>query len=116
MSYPEAEQNNYQYVIAEVDDTCPLSRDELVAVLHSENVLARKYFWPGCHRMKPYREMYPDEDRFLPRTNELASRVIVLPTGTAVSPKDIDIICEILRSTCLQANDVRGILHAQQTD
>ena len=30
-------------------------RDDLVAALHAENVLARRYFYPGCHRLEPYR-------------------------------------------------------------
>jgi dTDP-4-amino-4,6-dideoxygalactose transaminase len=107
MSYPKGDTYNYQYVIAEVSPQCALSRDELVAVLHCENVLARKYFWPGCHHMKPYRELYPEEDQFLTQTNKLSPRVIVLPTGTAVSPKEIAVVCDIIRTACLQAEMVR---------
>ena len=33
----------------------PGAARQIVAALHAENVLARKYFWPGCHRMQPYR-------------------------------------------------------------
>jgi dTDP-4-amino-4,6-dideoxygalactose transaminase len=43
--YDEAEQNNYQYIIVEVDETAAgLSRDMLVEILQAENVLARRYF------------------------------------------------------------------------
>ena len=65
-----------------------LNRDDLVAALHAENVLARKYFWPGCHRMKPYQDLFPWADMHLPQTNSVAGRVIVLPTGTVVSEDD----------------------------
>ena len=52
MPYDSAERGNYQYVVVEVDEaTAGLTRDDLIKVLHAENVLARKYFWPGCHRM-----------------------------------------------------------------
>ena len=34
-----------------------LSRDQLQRLLWAENVVARRYFYPGCHRMEPYRSM-----------------------------------------------------------
>ncbi len=47
--YDESEKCNYQYIIVEVAPDFPITRDEIVRVLQAENVLARKYFWPGCH-------------------------------------------------------------------
>ena len=58
-----------------------------------------KYFWPGCHRMEPYRTLYPEAGRDLPHTEEVAGRVIVLPTGTAVAPEMICAIVNLLRMT-----------------
>ena len=56
-AYEESERSNYQYVIVEVDGPAAgLTRDELVGILHAENILARRYFFPGCHRMEPYRD------------------------------------------------------------
>ena len=62
-----------------------LTRDELVAVLHAENVMARRYFHPGVHRMEPYRSLFPDAHRTLPRTEEACREVLVLPTGPSLS-------------------------------
>ena len=45
---------------------CGISRDELVQILQAENVLARRYFYPGCHRMEPYRSYYPHARLLLP--------------------------------------------------
>lgn len=98
--YDAKERNNYQYVVVEVGSEAGATRDQLVATLTAENVLARKYFWPGCHRMKPYRELYPLADAHLPNTNAVAGRVIVLPTGAAVSLEDIETICQIIRVRC----------------
>lgn len=92
------ERNNYQYVVLEVGDDFPLSRDEIVDVLHRENVLVRKYFWPGCHRMMPYRSLYPHAGLVLPNTIRVADRVIVLPTGSSISSGDIDVIVRVLRA------------------
>lgn len=89
--------SNFQYVVVEVGPGYPLRRDELVAVLHAENVFARRYFWPGCHRMQPYARLQPDVGALLPQTEAVAERVIVLPTGTAVEVEDIDRIGDIIR-------------------
>lgn len=97
MHYNETERNNWQYVILEVDPTCRATRDEIVAELHSHNILARKYFWPGCHRMKPYRDLQSHAGLVLPNTEAVASRVIVMPTGTTISKSHIEAIAEILR-------------------
>ena len=111
MPYDSTERANYQYVVMEVDEAAAgLTRDELVKVLHAENVLARKYFWPGCHRMEPYRSLYPYAGMFLPETERLAARIVVLPTGQAVTPEMIHTICAILRSALAQSAPVRAAL------
>jgi dTDP-4-amino-4,6-dideoxygalactose transaminase len=108
LRYEDRERNNYQYVVVEVDDTvAPLNRDELVSVLHAENVLARKYFWPGVHRMEPYRSLFPHAGLLLPETERVAARVIVLPTGTAVGPDEIRRVCGRIRQALASAAEVR---------
>ena len=94
-----SEQHNHQYVVAELDDELlrALPRDDLVAALHAENVLARRYFHPGCHRLEPYR----DPGIRLPVTEDVAARVLVLPTGTSVDAADVDTICALI-DTCVR--------------
>ena len=88
--YDERERNNFQYVIVEIDESVTgLSRDDLVRVLHAENVLARRYFYPGCHQMEPYRSYFPHAGLLLPHTERLVTRVMSLPTGTAVGEPQI---------------------------
>jgi dTDP-4-amino-4,6-dideoxygalactose transaminase len=109
--YDPGEQNNFQYAVAEVDPSkCPLGRDELVRVLAAENVLARRYFYPGCHRMEPYRTRYPFWDHTLPRTNDLAARLFALPTGTAIGPADVSGICSVIRLALRHAALLRAHL------
>ena len=101
--YDEAERCNYQYVILEVDaDVTGIARDQLVDTLWADNVRARRYFYPGVHRMEPYRSYFPHSDLLLPETEALSRRVMSLPTGTAVDVEDIRAICEIIR--CAIAN------------
>ena len=97
MPYSDAERNNFQYVILEVDPGCRATRDELIDELHRHNVLARKYFWPGCHRMKPYRNLQPHAGLMLPNTEAVAARVIVMPTGTTLSEQQIRAIASIVK-------------------
>lgn len=98
LPFNEDERNNYQYVVMEVGEDCPVGRDDIIAALHAENVLARRYFWPGIHRMKPYCDLNPTADDTLPKTDGVAKRVIVLPTGTAVEKTDIVLISRIIHA------------------
>lgn len=98
ISYNDEDRNNYQYLVLEIDEEkTGISRDALMEILHAENVVARRYFFPGCHRMEPYRSYFPHAGLLLPETERLCERVLVLPTGTAVSRADIVTICEIIR-------------------
>jgi len=69
----------------------------VVAALHAENILARKYFWPGCHGMKPYRELFPHARLVLANTESVAKKVIVLPSGTTLPSGSVETIAAICR-------------------
>jgi len=101
LKYDELERNNFQYIVLEVDSDFPVRRDEIIAALHAENVLARKYFWPGCHGMQPYNSLFPDAALMLTNTTQIADRVIVLPNGTTLSTKDVNVIGKIIRQLSL---------------
>lgn len=93
----EVERGNYQYITLEIDESVTgLGRDRLMQVLWAENVLARRYFYPGCHRMEPYRSYFSHGTQSLPETEKLTERVLCLPTGMSVSPKDIATIGRII--------------------
>lgn len=97
-TYNEQERNNYQYIVLEIDEAeAHIARDTLLAVLHAENVIARRYFFPGCHRMEPYRSYFPNAHLLLPNTERIAAQVLVLPTGECITEEQIDIICDIVR-------------------
>jgi dTDP-4-amino-4,6-dideoxygalactose transaminase len=107
LEYDPAERSNHQYIVVEVDAVeLGLDRDQLVRALHAENVLARRYFFPGCHQMEPYRTEQPDAGRHLPHTERLCTRVMTLPNGTAVRTEDIERIGVILRSCGEHAKEI----------
>lgn len=106
-SHDETERNNYQYVVLEIDQAeTGVSRDQIMNVLHAENVLARRYFYPGCHRMEPYRSYLPHAGLLLPETERLTERVLSLPTGTAIGSAEIRKVCEIIRLVVTNGRDV----------
>ncbi|WP_088254866.1 aminotransferase class I/II-fold pyridoxal phosphate-dependent enzyme [Fimbriiglobus ruber] len=108
LPYDARERNNYQYIVLEVDARAyGLTRDEIVAVLHAENVLARRYFYPGCHRMEPYRSYHPHAGLLLPETEAVAARVLLLPTGTSMEVEAIHDIGRILRAARSEVSAVR---------
>ena len=113
-TYDESERCNYQYIVLEMDETeTSVRRDDVVHVLLAENVIARRYFYPGCHRMEPYRSYFPHAaGLLLPETESLVQRVIALPTGTAVGPDEITEICRILRLVLAHGPEVRARLKA----
>ena len=114
ISYNEAEKCNYQYVILEIDEAVTqISRDQLIEILHAENVLARRYFCPGCHRMEPYRSYFPHAGLLLPETEKISARVLVLPTGTSIEPEDIRAICQIIRLATQNGLELNSIIKSR---
>lgn len=98
IAYSENDKNNYQYIVIEIDTaTVGISRDMLIDTLHADNILARRYFHPGCHRIEPYKSLFPNLFLRLPATESLTNRVICLPTGTTISENEISKICKQIR-------------------
>jgi dTDP-4-amino-4,6-dideoxygalactose transaminase len=105
--YDEAERCNYQYIVLEVDETASgLGRDRLIEILQAENVMARRYFYPGCHQMEPYRSRFPDAALRLPMTNNLARRTLALPNGISVGVDEVRDICGIIRIAVTHSQEV----------
>lgn len=114
IDYDLREANNFQYLVVEVSSPpASLNRDELVQVLQKENVLARKYFWPGCHKMEPYRALFPNAHLLLPETERVAANVMVLPTGLSVSVEMIAVICGLIRLALANPGAVRKAIQTK---
>lgn len=102
--YDENEKQNYQYIVIET-----LARDLIVDKLSEIDVLARRYFYPGIHRIDMYRYSdggvrpmpHPYSGALaLPETEHLARHTICLPTGPSVTEKDITRICDVVEGVC----------------
>ncbi len=100
----DPEQANCHHIGIAVDPVAAgLDRDALRRVLVAENVLARRYFYPGCHRVPPYSEGPVPE---LPVTDAALDRCLSLPTGTALEADDAAGIGRIVRLAVSSAAEV----------
>jgi dTDP-4-amino-4,6-dideoxygalactose transaminase len=109
--YEKGERNNYQYVVTQVDELVTgVTRDDLQSVLLAEQVLARRYFFPGCHRMAPYVDG-PAGNVTLPHSDHLASRVLCLPSGAGLDDETIAAIVDLIVFTIEHGAAVRARLH-----
>lgn len=105
--FDDQEKGNYQFVVIEIDrDETGITRDHLMEILHKEMVLARRYFYPGCHRMEPYRSYFPHAGILLPATEQVVERVLSLPTGTAVTDEDVSAICHLIQFTVEHGEEI----------
>jgi dTDP-4-amino-4,6-dideoxygalactose transaminase len=105
--YDSQEKNNYQYIVIEVEEKITgLSRDLLLEILHAENIRARRYFYPGCHQVEPYRSESSVAGLSLPETEKVTQRVLQLPTGTSISSSDIEKICDIIRFSVSNSEEI----------
>ena len=111
------EKNNYQYIVLEIDpQAAGITRDQLTQILWTENIRVRRYFFPGVHRMEPYRTQFPDFSGRLPETEKLVERLITLPTGTTIRPVDIEEVCQIIRLALRNSRELKQWLERSSGD
>ncbi len=111
LTYNEKEKCNFHYVVLEIEEKkIGLSRNELAEILHAENVIARRYFFPGCHKMEPYASYFPNAGVLLPETEHCAKRIICLPTGITAGLEEIKTIVQIIRLVIQGAAEIKARL------
>ena len=96
--YDDVEQTNYQYIAIEIDvEVAAINRDSLMNKLHAEGIMARRYFYPGCHQMAPYSTLDSIKGIQLSVTDKICEKILILPTGTGVSKDDVDRVCACIK-------------------
>lgn len=114
--YPPEHRQNYQYVVLQINaQETGLHRDELARLLWAEQIIARRYFYPGCHRMEPYRSYFPHAHLLLPETEALVQQTLLLPNGTTISPTDIQVICQLIRFIFENAAEISTLLQNRES-
>ncbi len=101
--------SNYQYLVCRVDEhEFGLRRDTLIDLLKAENVVARRYFYPGLHRSIPYAQELPQYLDRLPNTDSLCASCIQFPIGALVTSQSVELICDILMRAHQASAEIRS--------
>ncbi|MFN8093766.1 MAG: DegT/DnrJ/EryC1/StrS family aminotransferase [Vicinamibacteria bacterium] len=99
--------SNHHYVPVLLDPPAfGLSRDRLYRVLWAENVLARRYFHPGVHRMDAYAPAKGGPPP-LPVTEDVSARILCLPAGFARPDETVERVVAVVREARAEAPAIR---------
>ncbi len=102
--------SNYQYLVLEVDEAgFGVNRNTLHRALRAENVIARRYFFPGVHRTPPFDSKMKEQDSLMPITDEVCGKVMQLPLGSRIDCSTVDKICQIIGDVHKHADKIRKI-------
>lgn len=89
--------SNYQYVVCEIDEKAfGMGRDTLLTILNADNIIARRYFYPGVHRSVGFESKYQQDANSLTVTEEVCESAIQFPIGALVDESAVDKICGII--------------------
>lgn len=95
---PENASDSAQYYPIVIEDTYPMSRNEVYDLFKTINIMTRKYFYPICSDFECYRTLPSAKIENLPIANDLKNRVLCLPFYGDLE-KDVAIrICEVLKN------------------
>ena len=97
LQIPANATDSLQYLVLRLDASAAgLSRDLLHERLKRFNIITRKYFHPLCSNYSCYRQLPSASPSNLPNAYRVASEVLTLPLFGALSPNDIDQICDAI--------------------
>lgn len=81
---------NYAYFPILVTEDYRMSRDALYEFMKTQNVFARRYFYPLITDFEPYKDYPSATPAYLPVANRLANQVICLPIHHSLTDEDIE--------------------------
>lgn len=85
--------SNYSYYPV-IFENFKYNRDEIFEILKSNNIIARKYFYPLSNTFECYKNKYNVNDT--PVARYISERVLTLPLYADLSLKETDDICDII--------------------
>lgn len=94
LAFDESERCSFKNIVVELETEWPLTREQTIAHLNAEGVLARAYYHPPLHARTT---SYETRGGPLPITDALASRFMLLPCGYMTSVPDVAEVVELLR-------------------
>ncbi|MDT2833541.1 DegT/DnrJ/EryC1/StrS family aminotransferase [Vagococcus carniphilus] len=90
---PDSVESNYAYFPVRFDNY-HLNRDEVFELLLSNEITARKYFYPLANDFECYKEKYSSDDT--PIAKKVSKQILTLPLYASLSLDDVDRICKLI--------------------
>lgn len=107
VEYNEKEKRSFKTILIKISDEFGISRDDLIKLMHKENMLVRPYYSPPLHAKKTqYKTITGD----VKNTDVLKTNHMLMPCGEFVSESDIEEIAEFLRFIQKNAQEIKGKL------
>jgi dTDP-4-amino-4,6-dideoxygalactose transaminase len=94
--HPSSKRHNYSYFPILVEPDYPLSRNGLYDLLKTNDIFARRYFYPLISEFPMYRSMPSAAKSNLSVAHQVASEVICLPIYPDLSITEVDRIIELI--------------------
>jgi len=90
---------SYQYFVIRIDEKgFGRSRDNVYEKFKKYNVFTRKYFYPLCSQYPHYKNLPSSKKSCLPIAHKVVEETLSLPFYGDLSLKDVEKICNILKS------------------
>lgn len=101
---------NNQYMTVEIiPEEFGLDRNALYEILKSDNVYARKYFFPVGYDYACYKEMKFAKNVKLPNTEKVAGRILCLPMYYSLDAGDVEKICDLVESVQTHSGEMKEL-------
>ena len=78
----------HAYVCVRIGKPAPITRDFLIESLRTHGIYAKRYFFPGIHKLDFYKNLCK-HDEILHNTETLNREIMVLPTGRFIEEEDV---------------------------
>ncbi|MDA8095551.1 MAG: DegT/DnrJ/EryC1/StrS family aminotransferase [Betaproteobacteria bacterium] len=88
---------NFSYFPVLVDNSYPISRDDLYNKLKEQDIYARRYFYPLISEFPMYRTLSSAREENLPRATQVARQILCLPIYSGLSSSDVHRIISLIR-------------------
>ena len=88
--------NSYQYYPIVIEDSYPISRDELYDRFKDKNILTRKYFYPACNDYDCYKNDLAVKLADLSVVNDKKNKVLCLPYYGDLNIEILKYICNFI--------------------